>query len=167
MKFDSFLLGDCEVLFLVSFVYFSLQQALGGLEQQLSCLANSVKDLRREEKAILEQSNKILEDIQCIIINGDMVTFLLMLDLMSIILMIVAIDLELETVIMIHLAKEFQGMKLKMKGIIQGQARKKFMESSMGEKSTKVDELSQAQDVLDRKVIQHEKMNTCTFVKEE
>ncbi|KAI5675610.1 hypothetical protein M9H77_06560 [Catharanthus roseus] len=41
------------------------------------------------------------------------------------------------------------------------------MESSMGEKSTKVNELSQAQDVVDRKVIHHEKKNTCTFVKEE
>ncbi|KAI5676326.1 hypothetical protein M9H77_07276 [Catharanthus roseus] len=43
----------------------------------------------------------------------------------------------------------------------------KFMESSMGEKSAKVDELSQAQDVLDRKVIHHEKKNSFTFVREE
>ncbi|KAI5672060.1 hypothetical protein M9H77_12424 [Catharanthus roseus] len=48
----------------------------------------------------------------------------------------------------------------------QGQEKEKFIESSMGEKSTKVDELSQAQGVLDRKVIHHEK-NTCTIVKEE
>ncbi|KAI5653025.1 hypothetical protein M9H77_30212 [Catharanthus roseus] len=41
------------------------------------------------------------------------------------------------------------------------------MESSTGEKSTKANKLSQAQDVLDRKVIHHEKKNTCTFVKEE
>ncbi|KAI5652469.1 hypothetical protein M9H77_29656 [Catharanthus roseus] len=41
------------------------------------------------------------------------------------------------------------------------------MESSMGEKSTKANKLSQAQDVLDRKVIHHEKKNTCTFVTEE
>ncbi|KAI5664001.1 hypothetical protein M9H77_23324 [Catharanthus roseus] len=39
----------------------------------------------------------------------------------------------------------------------QGQAKGKFMESSMGEKSIKVNELSQAQDVVDRKVIHHEK----------
>ncbi|KAI5653595.1 hypothetical protein M9H77_30782 [Catharanthus roseus] len=37
----------------------------------------------------------------------------------------------------------------------------------MGEKSTKVHELSQAQDVVDRKVIHHEKKNICTPVKEE
>ncbi|KAI5677713.1 hypothetical protein M9H77_08663 [Catharanthus roseus] len=49
----------------------------------------------------------------------------------------------------------------------QGQAKGKFMESSMGEKSTKVDELSQAQDVVNRKVIHHEKKNTCILVKEE
>ncbi|KAI5652470.1 hypothetical protein M9H77_29657 [Catharanthus roseus] len=35
-----------------------VQQALEGLEQQLSCLAKGVKDLRREEEAILEQSNR-------------------------------------------------------------------------------------------------------------
>ncbi|KAI5672036.1 hypothetical protein M9H77_12400 [Catharanthus roseus] len=44
---------------------------------------------------------------------------------------------------------------------------KKFIESSMGEKSTKVEELSQAQDVLDRNLIHHEKMNMCTLAKEE
>ncbi|KAI5653860.1 hypothetical protein M9H77_31047 [Catharanthus roseus] len=50
----------------------------------------------------------------------------------------------------------------------EGQAKKKFMESSMGEKSAKVNEPSQAQDVLDRKVsLHHEKKNTCTFVNEE
>ncbi|KAI5663091.1 hypothetical protein M9H77_22414 [Catharanthus roseus] len=49
----------------------------------------------------------------------------------------------------------------------QGQAKEKFMVSSMGEKSTKVNELSQAQDVLDRKVMHHEKKNICTLVKEE
>ncbi|KAI5676265.1 hypothetical protein M9H77_07215 [Catharanthus roseus] len=43
----------------------------------------------------------------------------------------------------------------------------KFMESSMGEMSTKVDELSQTQDVVDRKVIDHEKKHMCTFLKEE
>ncbi|KAI5664204.1 hypothetical protein M9H77_23527 [Catharanthus roseus] len=37
----------------------------------------------------------------------------------------------------------------------------------MGEMSTKANELSQAQDVIDRKVIHHEKKNTCTFVKKE
>ncbi|KAI5677065.1 hypothetical protein M9H77_08015 [Catharanthus roseus] len=41
------------------------------------------------------------------------------------------------------------------------------MESSMGEMSTKANEFSQAQDVIDRKVIHHEKKNICTFVKEE
>ncbi|KAI5652516.1 hypothetical protein M9H77_29703 [Catharanthus roseus] len=41
------------------------------------------------------------------------------------------------------------------------------MESSMGEKPTKENKLLQAQDVLDRKVIHHEKKNTCTFLKEE
>ncbi|KAI5681040.1 hypothetical protein M9H77_02267 [Catharanthus roseus] len=41
------------------------------------------------------------------------------------------------------------------------------MKSSMCEKSTKANELSQAEDVLDRKVIHHEKKNTFTFVKEE
>ncbi|KAI5677388.1 hypothetical protein M9H77_08338 [Catharanthus roseus] len=44
----------------------------------------------------------------------------------------------------------------------QGQGKEKFMESSMGEKSTKVDQLSQTQYVIDRKVIHHEK-NTCVF----
>ncbi|KAI5667303.1 hypothetical protein M9H77_17156 [Catharanthus roseus] len=34
-------------------------------------------------------------------------------------------------------------------------------------KSTKANNLSQAQDVIDRKVIHHEKKNTCIFVKEE
>ncbi|KAI5664138.1 hypothetical protein M9H77_23461 [Catharanthus roseus] len=33
-----------------------VQQALEGLEEQLSCLAKGVKDLRREEEAILEQT---------------------------------------------------------------------------------------------------------------
>ncbi|KAI5668832.1 hypothetical protein M9H77_18685 [Catharanthus roseus] len=37
----------------------------------------------------------------------------------------------------------------------------------MGEKSTKSNKLSQAQDVVDRKVIHYEKKNTCTFVEEE
>ncbi|KAI5652990.1 hypothetical protein M9H77_30177 [Catharanthus roseus] len=37
----------------------------------------------------------------------------------------------------------------------------------MGERFTKENELSQAQDVLDGKVIHHEKKKTCTFVKEE
>ncbi|KAI5683073.1 hypothetical protein M9H77_04301 [Catharanthus roseus] len=35
-----------------------VQQALEELEQQLSCLAKGVKDLRREEEAILEQSSR-------------------------------------------------------------------------------------------------------------
>ncbi|KAI5652991.1 hypothetical protein M9H77_30178 [Catharanthus roseus] len=35
-----------------------VQQALKGLEQQLSCLAKGVMDLRREEEAILEQSSR-------------------------------------------------------------------------------------------------------------
>ncbi|KAI5676617.1 hypothetical protein M9H77_07567 [Catharanthus roseus] len=49
----------------------------------------------------------------------------------------------------------------------QGQSMEKFMEYSMGEMSTKENVLSQSQDVLGRKVIHHEKKNTCTFVKEE
>ncbi|KAI5675911.1 hypothetical protein M9H77_06861 [Catharanthus roseus] len=49
----------------------------------------------------------------------------------------------------------------------QGQAKGKIMESSMGEKSTKANKLSQAQDVLDRKVIHHDKKKICIFVKEE
>ncbi|KAI5667566.1 hypothetical protein M9H77_17419 [Catharanthus roseus] len=49
----------------------------------------------------------------------------------------------------------------------QGQAKEKFMESSTSEKSTKVNEFSQTQDVLHRKVIHPEKKNTCTLVKEE
>ncbi|KAI5650458.1 hypothetical protein M9H77_36463 [Catharanthus roseus] len=47
------------------------------------------------------------------------------------------------------------------------QVKVRFMESSMGEKSTKVDELSQAQDVVDGKAIHHEKKNNCTLVKKE
>ncbi|KAI5649382.1 hypothetical protein M9H77_35387 [Catharanthus roseus] len=35
-----------------------MQQILEGLEQQLSCPAEGVKDLRREEEAILEQSSR-------------------------------------------------------------------------------------------------------------
>ncbi|KAI5682758.1 hypothetical protein M9H77_03986 [Catharanthus roseus] len=35
-----------------------VQQALEGLEQQLSCLAKGVKDLKREKETILEQSSK-------------------------------------------------------------------------------------------------------------
>ncbi|KAI5652989.1 hypothetical protein M9H77_30176 [Catharanthus roseus] len=35
-----------------------MQQPLEGLEQQLSCLAKGVKDLRKEEEAILEQSSR-------------------------------------------------------------------------------------------------------------
>ncbi|KAI5664493.1 hypothetical protein M9H77_23816 [Catharanthus roseus] len=38
---------------------------------------------------------------------------------------------------------------------------------SYGGKSAKSNKLSQAQDVIDIKVIHHEKKNTCTFVKEE
>ncbi|KAI5682059.1 hypothetical protein M9H77_03287 [Catharanthus roseus] len=49
----------------------------------------------------------------------------------------------------------------------QGQEQEKIMESSTGEKSTKANKLSQAQDVLYRKVIHHEKKNTCTFVRKE
>ncbi|KAI5682089.1 hypothetical protein M9H77_03317 [Catharanthus roseus] len=49
----------------------------------------------------------------------------------------------------------------------QSQAKGKIIESSMGEKPTKASKLSQAQDILDRKVIHHEKKSTCTFVKEE
>ncbi|KAI5653419.1 hypothetical protein M9H77_30606 [Catharanthus roseus] len=49
----------------------------------------------------------------------------------------------------------------------QGQEKRKIMQSSMGEKSTKANNLSQAQGVIDRKIIHHEKKNTCTFVKEE
>ncbi|KAI5663475.1 hypothetical protein M9H77_22798 [Catharanthus roseus] len=48
----------------------------------------------------------------------------------------------------------------------KGQTEEKFMESSTGEKSTKVDEPSQAQDLLDRKVI-HQEKDTCNLVKEE
>ncbi|KAI5653024.1 hypothetical protein M9H77_30211 [Catharanthus roseus] len=61
-----------------------VQQALKGLEQQLSCLAKAAKDLRREEEAIFEQSSR--RDY----------------------------DLELEIVIMICLVKEFQEMMLEM-----------------------------------------------------
>ncbi|KAI5664018.1 hypothetical protein M9H77_23341 [Catharanthus roseus] len=35
-----------------------IQQAIKGLEQQLSCLAKIVRDLKREEEAILEQSSR-------------------------------------------------------------------------------------------------------------
>ncbi|KAI5662181.1 hypothetical protein M9H77_21504 [Catharanthus roseus] len=49
----------------------------------------------------------------------------------------------------------------------QGQEKGKIMEFSMGEKSTKANKLSQAQDVLDRKVIHSQKKNICNFVKEE
>ncbi|KAI5672398.1 hypothetical protein M9H77_12762 [Catharanthus roseus] len=35
-----------------------VQKALEGLEDQLSCLAKGVEDLKREEEAILEQSNR-------------------------------------------------------------------------------------------------------------
>ncbi|KAI5682097.1 hypothetical protein M9H77_03325 [Catharanthus roseus] len=190
MKFESFLLGFKISKSNMEDELRHVQQAWEGLEQQLSSLGKGVKDLKIEEEAILEQSSRI----QCIIINRDMVTFLLMLDLMSMILMIAmrAIDLELELVIMIELIIEFQGIKLKMdesfhkrRGDVercrdsynhyqhnsgrqkQGQAKEKFMEFSMGEKSTKVDDLSKAQDIVDRKVIHDEKNNTCTFVKEE
>ncbi|KAI5649979.1 hypothetical protein M9H77_35984 [Catharanthus roseus] len=46
-------------------------------------------------------------------------------------------------------------------------AKEKFMKSSMGEKSIKVNELIQTQNAADRKVIHHENKSTCTFVKEE
>ncbi|KAI5664547.1 hypothetical protein M9H77_23870 [Catharanthus roseus] len=49
----------------------------------------------------------------------------------------------------------------------QCQVKGKIIESSMGEKSTNSFKLSQAQDVVDRKVIHHEKKNTCAFVEEE
>ncbi|KAI5681166.1 hypothetical protein M9H77_02393 [Catharanthus roseus] len=49
----------------------------------------------------------------------------------------------------------------------QGKAKEKFMESLMGEMSAKANELSKGQDVIDRKISDHEKKNTCTFVKEE
>ncbi|KAI5650204.1 hypothetical protein M9H77_36209 [Catharanthus roseus] len=49
----------------------------------------------------------------------------------------------------------------------QGQIKEKFMKSSTSEKSTKVYHPSQAQDAVDKKVIHHEKKNTCTFIKEE
>ncbi|KAI5664403.1 hypothetical protein M9H77_23726 [Catharanthus roseus] len=50
-----------------------------------------------------------LLDIESMIINRNMVTFLLVLDLMSLTLMIamMALDLELEMVIMIHLAESY------------------------------------------------------------
>ncbi|KAI5653336.1 hypothetical protein M9H77_30523 [Catharanthus roseus] len=35
-----------------------VQQALEGLEQQLSCLAKGVRDLKGEKEAILEQSSR-------------------------------------------------------------------------------------------------------------
>ncbi|KAI5681014.1 hypothetical protein M9H77_02241 [Catharanthus roseus] len=184
-----------------------------------------------------------LADIQYMIINGDMVTFLLMPDLMNLIPMIAmrAIDLELEIVIMVYqgygnfspharpyelnsydcyernrlgardcykgisckgvprndfinrenyvnMDERFHKEKLITRDIVkvitieegewnpinqdlslmkqslrnkfgvgnyerqrQGQAKGKFMESSMGEMSTKAKELSQAQDVIDRK----------------
>ncbi|KAI5664541.1 hypothetical protein M9H77_23864 [Catharanthus roseus] len=49
----------------------------------------------------------------------------------------------------------------------QCQAKGKIIESSMGEKSTKSNKLSQAQDVADKRVIHIEKKNTCTFGEEE
>ncbi|KAI5672736.1 hypothetical protein M9H77_13100 [Catharanthus roseus] len=127
----------------------SCAKALKGLEQHLSCLAKGVKDLRSEEEAILEQSNRgnlgghpmcndqwgygvPRSDVR----NGGNY---------------VNIWMRVEN-------HERQ---------IQGQAKEKFRESPLGEMSTKENELSQAQDVIDRKVIHHEKKNTCTFVKEE
>ncbi|KAI5661963.1 hypothetical protein M9H77_21286 [Catharanthus roseus] len=102
-----------------------------------------------------------------------------------------AIDLELELVIMIYLIKDFQEMTRRMEAqpiktwslmkqslrnefVVEnherqrkGQAKEKFMESSMHEMCRKVNKLAQTQDVIDRKLIHHEKKNTCTFVKEE
>ncbi|KAI5652419.1 hypothetical protein M9H77_29606 [Catharanthus roseus] len=53
-------------------------------------------------------------------IYRDIITSLLMLDLMSIVLMIAmrTIDLEVEMVVMIELIIEFQGMMSEMKGIM-------------------------------------------------
>ncbi|KAI5652691.1 hypothetical protein M9H77_29878 [Catharanthus roseus] len=71
----------------------------------------------------LQLMRKDIEEMRGNIINlskEDMVTTLLMLELLSIILMIAmrAIDLELKIVIMIYLVKELQEMKLEMKGIM-------------------------------------------------
>ncbi|KAI5649468.1 hypothetical protein M9H77_35473 [Catharanthus roseus] len=55
------------------------------------------------------------------------------------------------------------------KGIPRNDVRNGGNYVNMDERShkSKVNELSQAQDVIDRKVIHNEKRNTCTFVKEE
>ncbi|KAI5653536.1 hypothetical protein M9H77_30723 [Catharanthus roseus] len=75
--------------------------------QKLQLMRKDMKEMRGNDMSLL-------------ILNGDMVTSLLMLELLSIILMITlrAVDLELDMVIVIHLVKEFQGMNLKMEGIM-------------------------------------------------
>ncbi|KAI5676545.1 hypothetical protein M9H77_07495 [Catharanthus roseus] len=71
--------------------------------------------LKKRRKPIMSKVVKeALVDTQCMIINGDMITFLLILDPLSIIFMIAmrAIDLQIEITIMIHLVKDFQQMML-------------------------------------------------------
>ncbi|KAI5675934.1 hypothetical protein M9H77_06884 [Catharanthus roseus] len=98
-----------------------MQQALKGFEQQFSFLVKDVKDLKREEEANYEQSNRRnlgghpKHDNQWGYSN-----FSPHANFMSIILMIdmIVIDLELEMVIMIYLAKEFQEMMLEIEEIM-------------------------------------------------
>lgn len=76
-----------------------------------------MKDLKREEEANYEQSSR--RDFGGHQMH-DMVTFLLMLNLMSIIFIIAmrVIELELKMIIMIHFVKEFQEMMLELEEIM-------------------------------------------------
>ncbi|KAI5682538.1 hypothetical protein M9H77_03766 [Catharanthus roseus] len=90
--------------------------------QELQLMRKDMKEMRGNitNLSMEHRDQRNIGGMSLLIFNGDMVTSLLMLELLSIILMIAmrAIDLELEMVMMTHLVKEFQGMNLKMEGII-------------------------------------------------
>ncbi|KAI5671330.1 hypothetical protein M9H77_11694 [Catharanthus roseus] len=60
-----------------------MQQAIEGLEQQLSCLAKNVGDLKREAKVILEQRSRRNLDLMSIILKIAMREIHLELDMVN------------------------------------------------------------------------------------
>ncbi|KAI5672250.1 hypothetical protein M9H77_12614 [Catharanthus roseus] len=91
--------------------------------QELQHMRKDMKEMRENitNFSMKHNSKATLEVMSLLILNGDMVTSLLTLELLSIILMIAmrAIDLEIEMFTMINLMREFQGMKLEMEGIMR------------------------------------------------
>ncbi|KAI5677450.1 hypothetical protein M9H77_08400 [Catharanthus roseus] len=144
-----------------------IRQALKGLEQQFSCLAKNVKDLKREEEANYEQNerfHKRRDDYEgyydsynyggCSYRRSSQTLGTTSRPLSY-------NNLKLSLLFGTFGPYDYEAWEQKV------QAKENFMESSMGEMSTKANELSQAQGAIHRKVIHYEKKNTCTLVKEE